>query len=111
MRRVLNWFVDPSGNLSQSIFNMLECFTGEDLSKGGLEVSRTGSPIHRFKNSRTSDGRYTATSPNLLTYVMETTDSSAFYLILIFISFIQKRDLDIFVHRCIICSSMFIRTI
>jgi mRNA capping enzyme len=54
---------------------MLECYTGEDWSKGGLEVSRTGSPIHRFKNSRTSDSGYTATSPNLLTYVMVTTDT------------------------------------
>jgi mRNA capping enzyme len=75
IRRVLNWFVDPSCKLAQSIFNMLECYTGEDWSKGGLKVSCTGSPIHRFKNSRTSDGGYTATSPNLLTYVMVTTDT------------------------------------
>jgi len=75
MRRVLNWFVSPTGNLAESIFEMLRCHTGEDWSQGGLEVSRTGSPIHRFKNSRTSDGGYTATSPNLLTYVMVTTDT------------------------------------
>jgi mRNA capping enzyme len=54
---------------------MLKCYTGEDWSKGGLEVSFTRSPIHRFKNSRTSDSGYTVTSPNLLTYVMVTTDT------------------------------------
>jgi mRNA capping enzyme len=75
MRRVLNWFVDPKGKLAQSIFGMLECYTGEDWSKGSLEVSRTESPIHRFKNARTSNGGYTATSPNLLTYVMVTSDT------------------------------------
>ncbi len=74
-RRVLNWFVDPSGRLARSIFEMLHRYTGEDWSRGGLEVSRTGSPIHRFKNSRTSDGGYTTTSPNLLTYTMVTTDT------------------------------------
>jgi hypothetical protein len=75
MRRVLNWIVDPTGKLASSIFEMLRCYTGEDWSQGGLEVSRTGSPIHRFKNSRTINGGYTATSPNLLTYAMVTTDT------------------------------------
>ncbi len=75
MWRVLNWFVDPSKRLAHSIFEMLRCYTGENWSQGGLEVSRTGSPIHRFKNSRTSDGGFTATSPNLLTYAMVTTDT------------------------------------
>jgi hypothetical protein len=75
MRRVLNWFVDPTGKLASSIFEMLRCYTEEDWSQGSLEVSRTGSPIRRFKNSRTSDGGYIVTSPNLLTYAMVTTDT------------------------------------
>jgi hypothetical protein len=45
------------------------------VSQGGLKVGRTGSPVHRFKNARPSDGGYTATSPNLLTYVIITTNT------------------------------------
>jgi mRNA capping enzyme len=45
------------------------------VSQGVLKVGRTGSPVHRFKNARPSDGGYTATSPNLLTYVIITTNT------------------------------------
>lgn len=75
MRRVINWFVDAGSNVSKSLFNILEAFTGESWDEGVMECSRTGSPLHRFKNKRTSDGGYAPTSPNLLTYVLVTSDT------------------------------------
>ena len=63
MRRVINWFVNSEIAVSQSEFNMLKDFTGEDRDKGAMECSRTGSPLHRLKNQKTSDGGFSCNLP------------------------------------------------
>ncbi|AIS40850.1 L protein [Santa barbara virus] len=75
MRDCISWFVEPGSNLSNSILNNLNALTNLDWSNMVRGYKRTGSAIHRFSSSRVSSGGFAACSPELLTWMVTTTDS------------------------------------
>jgi len=67
--------VEKDGEVAQSVFNMLKAYMGADWDVGVMECPRTGSPLHRFKDKWTSDGGFSSTCPNLLTYTLVALDT------------------------------------
>lgn len=63
LRRVFNWFIDPSGPLGKSIISNLESLIGGTSGEIISGFKRTGSALHRFGCSRVSSGGYVAGNP------------------------------------------------
>ncbi|WPV62778.1 MAG: RNA-dependent RNA polymerase [Wufeng bat tupavirus 2] len=75
LRNAINWFVDPTSRLAQSIQNNLRALTGEEPGLYNLGFMRTGSALHRFSSSRQSAGGYAALSPAVISRFLTTTDT------------------------------------
>lgn len=75
LRRAIDWITDADTNLAKSIYNNIESLTGLNLTENGKTYLRTGSGIHRFRNSRVSNEGNPAVGFNNLMYAAITTDS------------------------------------
>uniref|UniRef100_A0AB38Z1Q4 Replicase n=1 Tax=Corixo rhabdovirus 2 TaxID=3078403 RepID=A0AB38Z1Q4_9RHAB len=75
LRVGITWFIEANSNLAEAIKRNLDSLTGEDSGRLTAGYRRTGSALHRFACSRQSTGGFAAISPNLLTFMIVTTDT------------------------------------
>nr|QRD99862.1 MAG: RNA-dependent RNA polymerase [Evros rhabdovirus 2] len=75
LRRSIAWFVEPTGNLANSILNNIKSLTGEESNVMSAGFKRTGSGLHRFSCTRQSTGGFSGIAPNYASNVLMTSDS------------------------------------
>nr|URZ95416.1 L protein [Shanxi Armigeres subalbatus rhabdovirus] len=76
LRRGINWLIKPSSRLATSIYNNLKYVTNIDLKEEitSLKKHRTGTAQHRYKSNRQDNGGFCNITPNILSWMMVTSD-------------------------------------
>ncbi|AJR28499.1 polymerase [Rochambeau virus] len=75
LRNCISWFVKEKGNVSNAILNNLRALTGDEWDQDLSGYQRTGSALHRFGCSRVSSGGFCASSPELPSWIVMTSDT------------------------------------
>ncbi|AHU86500.1 L protein [Almendravirus arboretum] len=76
LRRGINWLTNRDSLLSKSIYNNLRYITNVDLSDEleSLKKRRSGTAEHRYRSDRQSNGGFCNISPNILTWIIVTSN-------------------------------------
>lgn len=73
--KAITWVTDADSSVAKALLSNVKSITGEDPPEMARGFKRTGSPLHRLECSRQSNGGFSGSSPNLVSYCLVTTDA------------------------------------